>query len=149
MGIPDCLGQLYGLGVGQHRAGRVGVDSHRHLHRLENARISRTTDARKTQPRFTAGAFLLLRWRSERSAGATRTADLCLLYKVQKWPWQSNMRVRTAVINLGADEVFKNEEGYAIFNGSPDHGGTGSILHMKEGRLVPARAKSKTEANRI
>ena len=37
MGIPDRLGQLYGLGVGQRRAGRVGVDSHRHLHRLENA----------------------------------------------------------------------------------------------------------------
>ena len=35
MGIPDRLGQLYGLGVGQRRAGRVGVDSHRHLHRLE------------------------------------------------------------------------------------------------------------------
>ena len=27
MGIPDRLGQLYGLGVGQRRAGRVGVDS--------------------------------------------------------------------------------------------------------------------------
>jgi hypothetical protein len=51
MGIPNRLGQLYGLGVGQRRAGRVGVDSHRHLHRLENARISRTTNARKTQPR--------------------------------------------------------------------------------------------------
>ena len=59
------------------------------------------------------------------------------------------MRVRTAVINLGADEVFKNEEGYAILNGSPDHEGTGIILHMKEGEAAPARAKSKTEANRI
>jgi hypothetical protein len=53
------------------------------------------------------------------------------------------------VINLEADEVFKNEEGYAILNGSPDHEGTGIILHMKEGEPAPARAKSKTEANRI
>jgi hypothetical protein len=42
MGIPDRVGQLYRLGVGQRRAGRVGVDSHRHLHRLENERFNRT-----------------------------------------------------------------------------------------------------------
>ena len=71
MGIPDRLGQLYGLVVGQRRAGRVGVDSHRHLHRLENARISRTTNARKTQPWFTAGAFLF-----ERLLQLNRAVDL-------------------------------------------------------------------------
>jgi len=62
---------------------------------------------------------------------------------------QSNMRVRTAVIHLEADEAFKNEEGYTILNGSPDQEGTGIIPQMKEGRPAPARAKSKTEANRI
>jgi len=59
------------------------------------------------------------------------------------------MRVRTAVIHLEADEAFKNEEGYTILNGSPDQEGTGIIPQMKEGRPAPARAKSKTEANRI
>jgi len=62
---------------------------------------------------------LNLIWIKENAAGATRTADLCLLYKVQKWPC------------LGDQE------------------GTGIIPQMKEGRPAPARAKSKTEANRI
>jgi hypothetical protein len=53
------------------------------------------------------------------------------------------------VINLEANEVFKNEEGYVVLNGNPDHERTSIILQMKEGGPAPARAKSKTEANRI